>query len=100
MAVHNVFIVMHDGAPCCTSNEVSEYLSKSKGVVLNWLEKSPDLNPIENLRSYMKNKNKAAEKQTSSSIKLLTATKEVWVKKIDLEYCAFQVKECFVILLQ
>ena len=70
---------MHDGAPCHGSKVVSEYLRKSNVEVLDWPGNSPDLNPIKNLSSYMKNK--VAEKQPSNTKQLLTAIKEVCVKK-------------------
>ena len=56
MVVHNTSIFMHDRAPCHRSKVVLENLWKSKVEVLDWLENSPDLNPIENLWSYIKNK--------------------------------------------
>ena len=60
---------MHNRAPGHRSKVVSEYLRKSKVKVLDWPENSAHLNPIENLRSYMKNK--AAQKQSSSALKSL-----------------------------
>ena len=83
-------IFIHDGAPCHRSRVVSEYLWKSKVEILDWPGNSPDLNPIKNLWSYMKNR--VAEKQPSSANELVTAIKEVWVKEIRTEYCASLVK--------
>ena len=77
------FTFMHDGAPRYRSKVVSEYLQKSKVEVFNWPENIPNLNPIENVWSYMKNI--VAEKQLSSSKKLVTVIKEVWVNKISSE---------------
>ena len=65
MVVHNTFIFMHDEALCHRSKVISEYLRKSKVGVLVWPGNNLDLNPIENLWSYMKNK--VAEKQLSSA---------------------------------
>ena len=57
--------------------------------VFDLLGNTPDLNPIKNLWSYMKNK--VAEKQPSSAKELVTAIKEVWEKEIST-YCASLVK--------
>ena len=54
-------------------------------VTLDWPGNSPDLNPIENLWSKMKDL--VAEKQPSSGKALTETIKEVWVKKISREYC-------------
>ena len=54
---------------------VSQYLRKSIVEILEWPESSPDLNPIESLRIYMKIK--VAEKQPFSAKELLTAVKSL-----------------------
>ena len=77
-----VAIFIHDRAPCHRSKVVSDYLWKSKVEVLDWPRNSPDLNPIENLWSYMKNK--VAEKQLFSAKELVAAIKEVWLKEISI----------------
>ena len=53
--------------------------------MLDWPGSSPDLNPIENLRSLMKNK--VSEKHPTSLDGLRSAIKEVWVKQISSDYC-------------
>ena len=82
---------MHDGAPYHGLKVVLKYLWKSKVEVLVWPGNSPDLNPIESLQSYTKDK--VAEKQPSSAKEFVTAIKEVWVKEISTEYCALLVKK-------
>ena len=81
---------MHDGAPCHRLKVVSECFRKGKVEVFDWLENSPDLDPIKNLWTYMKSK--VTEKQQSSAKKLVIAIKKVWVKEISSENCAFLVK--------
>ena len=88
MVMHTTSIFMHDRALRHRSKVVSEYCRKNKLEVLDWLEDSPDLNPIQNLWSYIKNK--VAEKQPSSAKELVTAIKEVWVKEISTEYNALK----------
>ena len=51
---------------------------------MDWLGDSPDLNPLENLWPYLKDK--VAEKQPSNAEVLRIAIKEVWVKEIMPEY--------------
>ena len=53
---------------------VSEYLWKRKIEVLDWPGNNPNLKPIENLWSYIKNKE--AKKQPSSAKELVNAIKE------------------------
>ena len=59
-------------------------MRKSKVKTLEWPGNSPDLNPIKNLWTYMKDK--LAEKQPSNAEALRMAIKEVWSKEIKPEY--------------
>ena len=83
MVVHNTSIFCARRAPCHRLKAVLEYVLKSKMKILDWFANSPDLNPIKNLWSYMKNK--VAEKQLFSAKELVTRIKEVWMKKISIE---------------
>ena len=85
MSVHNTSIFMQDGAPCHRSKIVKKILGENNVVTLDWPGNSPDLNPIENLWSKMKDL--VAKKQPSSGKALTETIKEVWVKKISREYC-------------
>ena len=86
MAIHKTTIFMQDGAPCHRSKVVKEFLMKNRVKVLDWPGNSPDLNPIENLWSQMKDL--VAEKQPPSAAALVAAIKDVWVKEIKNDYCA------------
>ena len=59
---------------------------KKKVKILDWPGNSPDLNPIENLWTVMKDK--VVKKQPSSLPDLCRAIKEVCVNEISKEYCA------------
>ena len=47
---------LQDGAPCQQSKVATEFLKKNQIGVLEWTGNSPDLNPIENMWTIMKDK--------------------------------------------
>ena len=85
MAVHNCTVFMQDGAPCHRAKIVTQFLKSKKIRILDWPGNSPDLNPIENLWSILKDK--VSEKQPTSAKMLEQAIKEVWVRELSNEYC-------------
>ena len=56
LQVHNCQIFMQDGAPCHRSKVEKNFLDNNNIDLLEWPGNSPDLNPIENLWTDMKNK--------------------------------------------
>ena len=84
MDIHKCTIFTQDGAPCHRSKVATDFL-KNKISVLEWPGNSPDINPIENLWTIMKDK--VADKQPSSAQNLKQAIKDVWVTEITQECC-------------
>ena len=85
MVVHKCTTFMQDGAPCHGSKIVSEFLKKKKIKTIDWPGNSPDLNPIENVWSLLKNK--VADRQPTSAQEMETAIQLVWIHEITPEYC-------------
>ena len=50
------WVLMQDNAPAHTARSVKEYLSTEGVTMLEWPPYSPDLNPIENIWNWVKNK--------------------------------------------
>ena len=84
MSIHQSLIFMHDGAPCRQSKIVKQFFTKNHTNIVNWPGNSPDLNPIENLWSTMKDL--VSQKHLGPSSELVQVFKEVWVKEILGEY--------------
>ena len=55
MAIHHSLNFMHDGVPCLWSKIVKQFLTENHIKILDWPGNNPDLNPVENVWSKMKN---------------------------------------------
>jgi transposase len=63
----NEWLFMQDGAPAHKSKKVKQYLIDQQILLLDWVPYSPDLNPIENLWSIIKDKVKKTSNLNSSN---------------------------------
>jgi transposase len=61
MAIHQSTHFLQDGAPFHGSKRIKAFLSEQNFQVMDWPGNSPDLNPIENCRNYMKEKLKSKD---------------------------------------
>jgi transposase len=81
---HKATHFRQDGAPCHKSKKITDFLKENKLQVIDWPGNSPDLNPIEKVRAYMKNKLK--EKVITSVPTLEQKIKMMWIKDISKDY--------------
>lgn len=83
--IHQCDYFMHDGAPTHKAKAVTKFLKDRNINILDWPGNSPDLNPIENAWSVMKNK--LQETRPSNISDLKEALKTLWVT-MDPSYFA------------
>ncbi|MGL6119347.1 MAG: transposase [Fusobacteriaceae bacterium] len=81
--MNDKFVFQQDNAPCHTSKYTKEFFDENEVDVLFWPSQSPDLNPIENLWSYIERK--LTKKVLKTKTKLIEEIKEIW-NNIPLSY--------------
>ena len=74
--LHPDAIFQQDSAPCHKAKIITNYFKKMKIKVLDWAGNSPDLNPIENLWSIVKNRLRKLDWTTKN--KLIQSVIHVW----------------------
>lgn len=81
---HLAWLFQHDNAPVHTARNVKTYLDRTeksqKGQikVLPWPSQSPDLNPLENLWAYLKQRVGKRTKKPSNLAELFQVVLEEW----------------------
>ena len=86
MEIQQVSYFQHDGTPCHISKGTKKWLADHAIEVIGpWPGSSPDLNPIKNLWSFMKQK--IANHNPTSPENLKEVTVNVWVNEITCDYC-------------
>ena len=86
MRQRNCSVFQHDGAPCHKAKIVSSWLKQNKISVLDWPGSSPDLNPIENIWTYVKKK--VNLRRPSNLYEMKHAIMSVWCLDITPDYCS------------
>lgn len=76
-------IFQQDLAACHTSHKVKNFMAKNKLKVLEWPGNSPDLNPIENLWSVIKNR--LGKMDCTTKTKLIEAIIHVWYRDPEIQ---------------
>ena len=56
MSIHGCTTFQHDSAPCHKAKSVMNWFHTKHVTMLKWAGNSPDLNPMENLRTLIKKK--------------------------------------------
>ena len=70
------WVYMHDGAPCHTSSQTTNWLSQRAVVIPGWPPNSPDLNLIENIWAIIKRKLKRVNWEENRDIYLVVCN--IW----------------------
>ena len=85
MKIQGCTTFQQDSAPCHKAKVAMTWFEKKKVKVLQWPGNYPDLNPIENLWTIVKQK--VSKMNPSSLDELKTVIKNVWCKEIDQNMC-------------
>ena len=85
------FKLMHDNAPCHRARSVKEYLEQEGVEFMAWSAYSPDMNPIENVWAWVKQKLYSNYPLAGTREELIRFVFEIWGKitpELVRQYCA------------
>lgn len=82
--LHGCTHFQQDSAPCHTARITKKFLADNGIEVLTWPGNSPDLNPIENVWSVLKEKISGRSNMTVESVQ--KAVKDYWEQHMDIAY--------------
>ena len=80
-------VFQQDNDPKHTSKLAKKWFVDNKVEVMDWPAYSPDLNPIENVWSYLKSQLCQYETEPTSIHELWERVQHVWYNKVTAEYC-------------
>ncbi len=69
---------MQDNAPCHKTKKIAEFFEKNQIKTLNWPPQSPDINPIENLWSWVKRKRQKLYGMPKNKVELTNQIMQIW----------------------
>ena len=85
MSIHGCTTFQKDSAPCHKAKSVMNWFHTKNVTMLKWAGNSPDLNPIENLRTLIKKKVSTSNPTTLDELKQII--KEIWCTDNDQNVC-------------
>lgn len=85
-SLYDQFTFQHDNSPIHTANVVQQWITDNNLRLLNWPARSPDLNPIENLWGYIKNRMRENARERRDRNLLWQRIVQEWEEVSD-DYC-------------
>ena len=90
-AANQPTIFMQDNAPCHTAKSIKTFFTEEILTVMDWPAQSPDMNPIENVRTLLNERIK--NRNPSNVEELWTYLKQEW-EKISVDECSNLINSC------
>ena len=74
--MNDQFLFQQDGAPCHTASYTQEFFERNNISVIDWPAQSPDLNPIENVWSFISHELKKSNIKNKQD--LISEVTRIW----------------------